>query len=60
MTTVSINQRRCDRQPGCPARRACPQAAIVPDDGGYIVIEDKCTGCGVCTRVCPMNAVSFR
>jgi Fe-S-cluster-containing hydrogenase component 2 len=60
MTTVTIDQYRCDRQPGCPARRVCPKGAIVPAAGGYTVIEEKCTGCGVCMRACPMNAVTFR
>jgi Fe-S-cluster-containing hydrogenase component 2 len=60
MTTVTIDQARCDRQPGCPARRSCPKAAIVPYQGGYTVTEEKCTGCGVCMRVCPMSAISFR
>lgn len=59
MTTVTIDQYRCDRQPGCPARMVCPQAAIVSHDGGYTVREDRCTGCGVCLRACPMNALSF-
>jgi len=59
MSTAAIEQNRCDRSPGCPARRSCPEGAIVPRDGGYEVLEDKCTGCGICARVCPMNAVSF-
>lgn len=60
MTTVTIDQDRCDRRPGCPARLSCPQGAIVAEGGGYTVLEEKCTGCGVCMRVCPMNALSLR
>ncbi|NTU72221.1 MAG: 4Fe-4S binding protein [Coriobacteriia bacterium] len=60
MTTVTIDQSRCDRNPGCPSRRSCPAGAIVPADGGFKVIEEKCTGCGACIRVCPMGAVKFK
>jgi Fe-S-cluster-containing hydrogenase component 2 len=62
--SVYIENRSCDRSPGCPARRICPQGAIVPMAGGaypgangYIVEEDKCAGCGLCVRVCPGGAV---
>jgi Fe-S-cluster-containing hydrogenase component 2 len=60
MSSVTIDQSRCDRRPGCPARQVCPQGAIIPDEQGYTVLEERCTGCGVCMRVCPLNAVSFR
>ena len=60
MSTVTIDQSRCDRQPGCPARVVCPKDAIVVQNGGYTVLEDKCSGCGVCMRVCPMGAVGLR
>jgi Fe-S-cluster-containing hydrogenase component 2 len=64
MTVAAIENNSCDRSPGCPARRVCPRGAIVPigggrypGDNGYTVIEDKCTGCGVCARVCAGGAV---
>ncbi|HSK48139.1 MAG TPA: 4Fe-4S binding protein [Coriobacteriia bacterium] len=64
MTTVRIDIPTCDRSPGCPAKRVCPRGAIVPVSGGrypgangYTVIEEKCSGCGVCVRACPMGAV---
>jgi len=64
MPAVSIDNAVCDRSPGCPARRACPHGAIVPVVGGarpgalgYTVIEEKCTGCGACARVCVGGAV---
>ncbi len=67
MTTYHIDLSICDRSPGCPARRACPQGAIVPVEGGaypggagYTVIEERCTGCGACMRACPARAVSAR
>lgn len=59
MPTVTIDQNRCDRQPGCPARRACATGAIVPHEGGYTVDREKCTGCGACVRVCPTGAVNL-
>lgn len=65
--SVKIENTRCDRSPGCPARRACPRGAIIPIAGGaypgangYTVIEDKCTGCGVCARVCAGGAVNLQ
>ena len=67
MLVVEIDNAKCDRSRGCPSRRACPQGAIVPLEGGaypgangYRVIEDKCTGCGACVRVCAGSAISFR
>lgn len=66
MPVVTVDNLRCDRSPGCPARRACPKGAIVPVEGGlypgangYRVIEDKCTGCGACIRVCAGRAIGF-
>lgn len=66
MRTVRIETSLCDRSPGCPSRRVCPNGAIIPVAGGsyagangYTVMEDKCTGCGVCMRVCPGGAVQI-
>ncbi|HET6351414.1 MAG TPA: 4Fe-4S ferredoxin [Coriobacteriia bacterium] len=63
MSVVTIDTARCDRSPGCPSRRICPTGAIVPIDGGaypgangYTVIEEKCSGCAVCVRVCAGGA----
>jgi Fe-S-cluster-containing hydrogenase component 2 len=67
MTPAHIDNRSCDRSPGCPARRACPSGAIVPLEGGrypgangYTVEEDKCTGCGICAQYCAGGAVRIR
>lgn len=61
---VSIDIPKCDRSPGCPARRLCPKGAIIPIPGGaypgangYTIMEDRCTGCGACARVCAGGAV---
>ncbi|GAB4281502.1 MAG: hypothetical protein Kow0056_16940 [Coriobacteriia bacterium] len=67
MFTANIDTDLCDRSPGCPARRVCPRGAIVPVPGGaypgaegYMVQQDRCTGCGVCVRVCPTGAVTLK
>lgn len=57
MQKVSVDLRRCDNSPRCPAMRSCPNGAIVPVIGGYSVNEDTCSGCLACVRVCPMGAV---
>ncbi|MFU8891809.1 MAG: 4Fe-4S binding protein [Anaerosomatales bacterium] len=66
MPAVRIENDACDRSPGCPARRVCPRGAIQPLVGGsypgangYYVVEEKCTGCGVCARACAGGAVTF-
>jgi len=65
MSTYRVDVDACDRSPGCPSRRACPQGAIVAIDGGaypgalgYEVVEEKCTGCGACVRVCAGRAIN--
>lgn len=65
MLRVQIDVGSCDRSPRCPARRACPRGAIEAIEGGtyprakgYRVIEDKCSGCGACMRVCAGGAVT--
>jgi electron transport complex protein RnfB len=37
----------------------CPMAAIIADDGGYRVLAERCIGCGVCTVVCPTEAITL-
>ena len=41
--------------------KACPFSALEKDKelGAIIVIEDKCTGCGLCVEACPINAVKI-
>ena len=40
---------------------ACPYHARAKDDDlGYVVVREAlCQGCGVCTTVCPNNAVKL-
>ncbi len=69
---AEIDPNRCDRSPGCPASRVCPTKAIKSEmqteqifaffgpRPTYAVEEDLCAGCGVCTKMCPMGAISMR
>ena len=60
MSLVTIQEARCDNSPFCPARRACPKGAIVPNGNAYMVVDSKCTGCGACMRMCPMGAINYK
>lgn len=45
-----INCKKCIRELGCPA--------ITVDEGRVIIEPALCTGCGLCTQVCPVSAIS--
>lgn len=67
MATFYIELDSCDRSPGCPAARSCPQGALKPVPGaariganGYFIDEDLCTSCGICYRTCRGGAVKRR
>lgn len=39
---------------------ACPFGAmIMTDDGLPVVIEELCTGCGICVKACPRNIIEM-
>ena len=45
-------------------RYLCPYGTILSLPGSfarskYVVVQDRCTGCGVCGKVCPAEAVQF-
>jgi len=43
-----------------PCVEACPQKAIYRDKRGVVIVnEAKCTGCGVCIEVCPLEAIKI-
>jgi Fe-S-cluster-containing hydrogenase component 2 len=46
--------RQCD-DPMCV--RSCPIGAIRLDErtGVYVIVEDICVGCGLCSEACPYN-----
>ncbi len=54
-----VSPRRCSACEMCVP--ACPYSARAKDeDLGYVVVREAlCQGCGVCTTVCPNNAVKL-
>ena len=43
----------------CPER--CPEQAIRIDSGtGLVVDQERCTGCGTCENVCPLDPAAIR
>lgn len=66
-----IDEKRCDKSPHCPVKKVCPRDAIVSHKSKegfslfasiekYEIDPEKCTGCGVCLKFCPMKAVSLK
>lgn len=47
--TKCINCKKCIRELGCPA--------IVMQDGKVTIEPSMCTGCGLCSQVCPTAAI---
>lgn len=45
-----IKCKKCIKEIGCPA--------ITYEDGKIKIDENLCSGCGLCTNVCPVNAIS--
>ncbi len=44
----------------CPGVRMGEETIVVEEETGYPVInEDLCTGCGICVKKCPYNAISI-
>lgn len=44
-----IQCRKCIREIGCPA--------IIIEDGKVAINEGLCTGCGLCSQICPASAI---
>lgn len=44
-----IQCRKCIREIGCPA--------IVTENGNITIDEGLCTGCGLCSQICPVSAI---
>ena len=40
-------------------KEVCPFGAIVINDGLAIILEDKCTSCEKCVKVCPKNIIKI-
>ena len=49
ITDTCINCKKCIRELGCPA--------IVLEDGKPTIEKSLCTGCSLCTQVCPCGAI---
>lgn len=45
-----VNCLKCIREIGCPA--------IVREDGKVKIDTSLCTGCGLCSKICPMGAIN--
>jgi len=45
---------------GTCADERCQVGAIDEGDGAYVVVKDKCIGCGLCLSTCPEEAISFK
>ena len=46
-----IHCKKCIKELGCPA-------IVKAEDGGVRIDTSLCYGCGICTYVCPVNAIS--
>ena len=44
-----VNCKKCIREIGCPA--------LITADGQVIIERNLCTGCGLCTHICPVHAI---
>lgn len=55
-----IDPAKCDKRPGCPARKECPAQAIEREstDDPYFV-NSYCQGCGECITYCPRQAIKM-
>lgn len=56
---IANSCRSCDSSPCIPS---CPVPFAIHRgiDFGEIVIEDHCTGCGLCTEACPFGAIALK
>ncbi len=37
----------------------CPDLAVKPANGGYVVLADYCKGCGICVHECPTGSMKM-
>ncbi|MFV9505277.1 MAG: cyclic nucleotide-binding domain-containing protein [Oscillochloridaceae bacterium umkhey_bin13] len=43
---------------GAECVEVCPEDAFERTETGTLIITDRCTGCGLCVKACPYNAVT--
>lgn len=53
---AAIDQAKCRKCKKCIREIGCP--GIVVEDGHITIDPSQCTGCGLCTEVCPFEAIS--
>jgi indolepyruvate ferredoxin oxidoreductase alpha subunit len=51
-----VTTETCTRCRLCVTRLGCPAISLAPS-GGVVIDSVTCTGCGVCTAVCPAGAI---
>jgi len=51
---IVVNKHMCPQNHPCPAVRVCPVGAITQQSpfSAPEINQEKCTGCGICTRAC--------
>lgn len=52
-----IHSGRCDQAKECSCPAVCPFGAWLRKDEKWLIDESKCTGCGLCIKECPAEAV---
>jgi ferredoxin len=58
---VKIIAKLCPQNHSCPAVQSCPENALKQKGfNAPNVDEEKCTECGICTKVCPTGALSLK
>ena len=48
----------CDQCGECA--EACPEEAIVLEDGKYLINEEECTACHACVEACPRSVMIIK
>lgn len=49
ISDACIQCKKCIREIGCPA--------LITKDGNVTIDRNLCTGCGLCSKICPVNAI---
>jgi len=48
----------CRACPDPQCMKVCPADALAPREGGGVnVLSDRCLGCGLCVKACPLDAI---
>ena len=43
----------------CPVNRMDSECIVLGDEGKAVISEDLCTGCGICIKKCPFDAITI-